>query len=156
MRLEALLQLIRHCVQSLPYNELLGSRLRSMQIWIQSSKRLTYNIKYSSKRSKMPTWHPQFLFGRVLALAVCIGFTVAEKLDKFDQCKIRVNGILDDNETFGDINNETIASYIYDGPVRGMNAEFARTSRDSFITLTTEGVFLSASKFYGIIFPPNH
>ncbi|KAK4202353.1 hypothetical protein QBC40DRAFT_43685 [Triangularia verruculosa] len=46
---------------------------------------------------------------------------------------------LEGREEWNGINNVTIERYMYRGAVRGMNSEYARTSRDKFITITTEG-----------------
>ncbi|KIL90227.1 hypothetical protein FAVG1_05957 [Fusarium avenaceum] len=64
---------------------------------------------------------------------------IGQHLDKFDRCKIRLEGIMNGTETFGTINNVTVTEFIYTGPVRGMKNEYARTSRNNFTTLTTEG-----------------
>lgn len=57
-----------------------------------------------------------------------------------DECKIRVEGILDGTVTYGLINNETIDEYIHRGPVAGINSSFplknlTRVTRDG--TLST-------------------
>ncbi|KAH8587272.1 hypothetical protein B0O99DRAFT_694636 [Bisporella sp. PMI_857] len=61
--------------------------------------------------------------------------------DRFDQCKIRFERILNGTEIYGPFNNKTILSsgIIYNGPVQGMKPEFAKTSRDKFLTVTTDG-----------------
>ncbi|PVH82981.1 hypothetical protein DL98DRAFT_570190 [Cadophora sp. DSE1049] len=61
--------------------------------------------------------------------------------DRFDECKIRLECILNGTETYGPYNNETIRSsgIMYSGVVKGMNPEFAKTSRDQFLTVTTDG-----------------
>ncbi|EPE30896.1 hypothetical protein GLAREA_03863 [Glarea lozoyensis ATCC 20868] len=61
--------------------------------------------------------------------------------DRFDECKIRLERILNGTESYGPYNNETIRSsgIIYNGVVTGMNSEFSRTSRGQFLTVTTEG-----------------
>ena len=66
--------------------------------------------------------------------------------DRFDLCKIRFERILNGTETYGPFNNETIRSsgLIYNGSVRGMNSEFAKTSRDQFLTVTTKGILVSS------------
>ena len=72
--------------------------------------------------------------------------------DRFDQCKIRFERILNGTETYGPFNNETIHSpwIIYDGTVHGMNREFAKTSRSEFLTVKTAGMFdgLLLSQFW--------
>ena len=57
----------------------------------------------------------------------------------FEVCKIRLGSILNGSNTWRGISNETIAQYQYFGPVRGMNPEYERMSRNRFITLTTQG-----------------
>lgn len=66
---------------------------------------------------------------------------VGKGLDKFDRCKIRLDNIMNGTESLGTINNDTIDEWLYNGKVWGMNDEFARTSRDSFITVTTRGMY---------------
>jgi hypothetical protein len=64
--------------------------------------------------------------------------------DRFDECKIRLERILNGTETYGPYNNETIRSsgIMYNGRVKGMNSEFAQTSRDQFLTITTDGTLM--------------
>lgn len=73
-----------------------------------------------------------------LLLAVAVLPRIAHS-QNFDICKSRVAGILNGTETFKDVTNETIGQFLYHGPVQGMNPDFERTSRASFVTLTTEG-----------------
>lgn len=77
-----------------------------------------------------------YLVPAVLLIGIAAG---QDSGSKFDICKIRVERIRNGTETFGTINNETIEDYIYDGPVQGMNPEYARTSRNKFLTLKTSG-----------------
>jgi len=68
--------------------------------------------------------------------------------DKFDICKQRVERIRNGTEIFQTtykgvaltIDNKTIEEYMYWGHVSGMNEEYERTSRQSFLTLKTEGM----------------
>jgi hypothetical protein len=64
---------------------------------------------------------------------------IGQHLDKFDRCKIRLEGIMNGTENFGGINNVTVTQFLYTGPVRGMKSEYARTSRNNFTTLKTQG-----------------
>ncbi|KAK4180625.1 hypothetical protein QBC36DRAFT_19517 [Triangularia setosa] len=57
----------------------------------------------------------------------------------FEKCQQRVNNILKGEEEWNGINNVTIEQYMYRGPVRGMNPQYEQTSRDQFVTITTEG-----------------
>ncbi|KAH6869418.1 hypothetical protein B0T10DRAFT_533871 [Thelonectria olida] len=87
----------------------------------------------------MLSWHRQPLLSCLLVEAIFLRSAICYDLGKFDKCKIRIDRILNGTETFGAINNDTIAPFLYTGPVRGMNIEYAQTSRNSFITLTTQG-----------------
>lgn len=88
----------------------------------------------------MLSWCRQLLLSCLLTVAIFSRSAIGGDLDKFDICKIRIDRILNGTETFGAINNDTIAPFLYTGPVRGMNIEYARTSRDNFTTLTTQGM----------------
>ncbi|SCO76798.1 uncharacterized protein FRV6_01010 [Fusarium oxysporum] len=85
------------------------------------------------------SWRLQPLHCYLLMMTIFFRSAIGQDLDKFDRCKIRLNRILNGTETFGAINNYTVAPFLYTGPVRGMNSEYARTSRNSFTTLTTQG-----------------
>lgn len=82
-----------------------------------------------------------------LLVAAVWGNSVAG--DRFDQCKIRFERILNGTEVYGPFNNETIRSsgIIHTGFVRGMNSEFAKTSRDQFLTVTTDGMLVSSCSY---------
>jgi hypothetical protein len=88
----------------------------------------------------MLSWHRQLLLSCLLVAAIFLRSAIGQDLDEFERCKIRIDRILNGTETFGAINNDTIAPFLYTGPVRGMNIEYARTSRNSFTTLTTQGM----------------
>jgi hypothetical protein len=82
-----------------------------------------------------------------LLAAAFFSYRPVEAEDKFDICKYRVERIRNGTEVFPTnykgvaltIDNKTIEEYMYWGPVHGMNDEYDRTSRQSFLTLTTEG-----------------
>jgi len=58
---------------------------------------------------------------------------------KFDICKVRLDRIRNGTETYRGIDIETVHQYLYHSPIRGMKDHYARTSRDKFIAITTEG-----------------
>lgn len=86
-------------------------------------------------------------FPRCLLAAAFYFCRPVEAEDKFDICKQRVERIRNGTEVFPTtyngvaltIDNKTIEEYMYWGHVSGMNEEYERTSRQSFLTLTTEG-----------------
>ena len=92
---------------------------------------------------------PSFPLCLLATAFFCCGPAKAE--DKFDICKQRVERIRNGTEAFPTtyngavrtIDNETIEELMYWGPVGGMNDEYERTSRQSFLTLTTEGMGFS-------------
>ncbi|WJG35083.1 uncharacterized protein FOBCDRAFT_199470 [Fusarium oxysporum Fo47] len=86
----------------------------------------------------MLSWRYQPLHWCLLTVTILFRRAIGQDLDKFDRCKIRLDRILNGTETFGAINNDTVAPFLYTGPVRGMNIEYAQTSRNSFTTLTTQ------------------
>lgn len=88
----------------------------------------------------MLSWRYQPLHWCLLTVTILFRRAIGQDLDKFDRCKIRLDRILNGTETFGAINNDTVAPFLYTGPVRGMNIEYAQTSRNSFTTLTTQGM----------------
>lgn len=88
----------------------------------------------------MMSWRRQPLHCYLLTMTIFFSSAIGQDLDKFDRCKIRLDRILNGTETFGAINNYTVAPFLYTGPVRGMNSEYARKSRNSFTTLTTQGM----------------
>jgi len=61
--------------------------------------------------------------------------------DKFGECKHRIERILNGTENYNSVNNVSIHSlgYIYTGHVFGINPEYAKTSRDQLLTVTTKG-----------------
>ena len=65
--------------------------------------------------------------------------SISDTRSKFDACKVRVDSILNGSTTWHGISNETIGPYLYLGPVRGMNPDYERDFRSSFLTLTTQG-----------------
>lgn len=90
-------------------------------------------------------------FFRCLLAAAFFFCRPVEAEDKFDICKQRVERIRNGTEVFPTtykgvaltIDNKTIEEYMYWGHVSGMNEEYERTSRQSFLTLTTEGTVSS-------------
>lgn len=73
------------------------------------------------------------------AVFVCLWSGTSGKVNIFDKCQPRIEGILNGTQTYGHITNETIEElgYIYHGKVAGMNPDFPR---DQFLTITTKGV----------------
>ncbi|KAK4643897.1 hypothetical protein QC761_300030 [Podospora bellae-mahoneyi] len=77
----------------------------------------------------------------VLTAVLCADLAGAQDYvgPNFERCQKRVTSILEGKEEWNGINNVTVEQYIYRGAVRGMNSEYEQTSRDKFITITTEG-----------------
>ncbi|KAK0751960.1 hypothetical protein B0T18DRAFT_458127 [Schizothecium vesticola] len=86
-------------------------------------------------------------FSLCLLAAAFFSCRPVEAEDKFDICKQRVERIRNGTEVFQTtykgvaltIDNKTIEKYMHWGHVSGMNEEYERTSRQSFLTLKTEG-----------------
>jgi hypothetical protein len=86
----------------------------------------------------MLAWCRQTVLAWAAAMLVFARTALADAPDKFGRCKILIESIMD-GTPYGDINNITIEKYIYRGHVHGMNVDFERNHRDSFLTITTEG-----------------
>ena len=73
-----------------------------------------------------------------LAVLICLWSGASGQVDLFDQCKARVERILNGTESFGPVNNETIEEYgyIYRGPVAGLHPDFPR---ERLLTITVKG-----------------
>jgi len=81
----------------------------------------------------------QPLFSCLLAAALFRGSALGRE-STLDVCKTRVERILNGTETFGAINNETIAPFLHTGPVKGISFEDRQISRADIITITTQGM----------------
>jgi hypothetical protein len=82
--------------------------------------------------------HHHYLSSCLLAAAL-FGASAIGRESLFDICKDRVEGIKNGTETFHGITNETIAQYLYTGPVRGLSSEL----RKNITTIKTQGMSLS-------------
>jgi hypothetical protein len=82
--------------------------------------------------------HHRYLRSYLLAAAL-FGASAIGRESMFDICKDRVEGIKNGTETFHGISNETIAQYLYTGPVRGLSSEL----RKNITTIKTQGMSLS-------------
>jgi len=72
----------------------------------------------------------------LLVLFLCLaGLSLAE-LYSFNQCEADVQSILAGALTIGDISNETISQYIYQGHVTGLKTDFPRSQ---YLALTYQG-----------------
>jgi hypothetical protein len=86
---------------------------------------------------------PSPLATLVLGVAIFSKGAISEP-DKFEKCKARIDRIQNGSEIFeteayGTINKATIAQFIYNDTVSGMNKHYAQTQRDNFLTITTQG-----------------
>lgn len=84
-------------------------------------------------------WRRQPLFSCLLAAALC-GESVIGGASMFENCKPRVERIMNGTEIFGSITNETIGTCIYNGPINGLGVGDGQISRADIIALTTEGM----------------
>ncbi|KAK1749887.1 hypothetical protein QBC47DRAFT_354353 [Echria macrotheca] len=75
----------------------------------------------------------------LLAAALHYQIALGQRQSKFSECKARLDGILAGTTEFNGITNATVDRYIYHGPIAGMKDGFAKTSRDQFIAITTDG-----------------
>lgn len=100
----------------------------------------TKSCSESYLAGKMLSWVRQLPPCCLLAAALFLETAFGQVESKFDVCKLRLDRILNGTETFRGIDNQTIANFLYRGPVRGMNPQYAQKSRDKFITLTTPGM----------------
>ena len=76
---------------------------------------------------------------RAFTVAIlCAPQAKADYVDKFDVCRARVHGILENGETFGDITNVTIWEYghIFTGDIDGLVPPY---SRHDILALTYKG-----------------
>jgi hypothetical protein len=72
----------------------------------------------------------------VILLVLCLSGISLAQLYSFNQCEADVQSILDGGLTIGDISNETIGRYIYQGHVTGLKDDFPRSQ---YLALTYEG-----------------
>ncbi|OIW31119.1 hypothetical protein CONLIGDRAFT_614585 [Coniochaeta ligniaria NRRL 30616] len=72
----------------------------------------------------------------LLLLVLCLAGLSLAQLYSFNQCEADVQHILDGTLTIGDISNETIAAYIYQGHVTGLKDDFPRSQ---YLALTYKG-----------------
>jgi hypothetical protein len=71
-----------------------------------------------------------------LPLLLCLaGLSLAE-LYSFNQCEADVQSILAGTRTIGDVSNETIGRYIYQGHVTGLKPDYPRSQ---YLALTYHG-----------------
>src|SRR5438874_1327007 len=61
-------------------------------------------------------------------------------LYNFHTCKDAVLSIIDGNTTIGQITNQTISHYLWDGPVQGLHASFPRAD---YLAITYQGMLFS-------------
>jgi hypothetical protein len=71
-----------------------------------------------------------------LLLVVCLSGLALAELYSFNQCEADVQNILNGTLTIGDISNETIGRYIYQGHVTGLKHGFPRSQ---YLAITYEG-----------------
>lgn len=69
---------------------------------------------------------------------VVLPYVASEYVDKFAVCRERVVGIIEGNQTYGNINNITIweRPLIYTGDIQGLDPRY---SRANVLTLTLDG-----------------
>ncbi len=72
----------------------------------------------------------------LLLLVLCLAGISLAQLYSFNQCEADVQGILAGTLTIGDISNETIGRYIYQGHVTGLKDNFPRPQ---YLALTYQG-----------------
>lgn len=77
----------------------------------------------------------------LLLLLLCLVWPSLAELYSFNQCEADVQRILDGTLAIGDISNETIGRYIYQGHVTGLKDDFPRSQ---YLALTYQGKWLQS------------